>query len=92
MLTSYGFFVAVWLAVSSELGYYRQLYGPQVLLLLNIAYYAPSIPLLVLSSFFDEALEESLGLARTILVRLVVGLVGYGLICAGFPFMPEKLG
>lgn len=82
----------MWLAVSSELGYYRELYGPQVLLLLNIAYYAPSIPLLILSSFFDEALEEKLGLARTILVRLVVGLVGYGVIAAGFPFLPAKLG
>ncbi|KAH7618705.1 hypothetical protein Ndes2526B_g05622 [Nannochloris sp. 'desiccata'] len=84
-------YTSVWLAVSSELGYYRFLYGPQVLLYLNIAYYAPSIPLLILSSFFDEDLEAALGTAKTILVRLLVGLVGYGLVCAWFPFMPQHL-
>jgi hypothetical protein len=81
----------VWLAVSSELGYYRSLYGPEVLLYLNIAYYAPSIPLLLFSSFFDESLEAKLGTAKTILARLLVGLVGYGLVCAWFPFMPQHL-
>ncbi|KAL4536025.1 hypothetical protein Ndes2526A_g05574 [Nannochloris sp. 'desiccata'] len=55
------------------------------------AYYAPSIPLLILSSFFDEDLEAALGTAKTILVRLLVGLVGYGLVCAWFPFMPQHL-
>jgi hypothetical protein len=81
----------VWLAVSSELGYYRHLYGPQVLLYLNIAYYAPSIPLLLFSSFFDESLENALGIAKTILLRLLVGLVGYITIAAWFPFMPQHL-
>jgi hypothetical protein len=54
-------FTSVWIAVSSNLTEYKQLYGPQVLLQLNIAYYVPSIPLLLLSSFFDEALERKLG-------------------------------
>ena len=30
-------------------------------------------------------------MARTILVRLVVALLGYGAICAAFPFLPERL-
>jgi hypothetical protein len=81
----------VWLAVSSELGYYRSLYGPEVLLYLNIAYYAPSIPLLLFSSFFDETLEAAFGTAKTILARLLFGLVGYGFVCAWFPFMPLHL-
>lgn len=29
------------------------------------------------------------GVARTILTRLLLGLVGYGFVCAWFPFMPE---
>lgn len=29
------------------------------------------------------------GVARTILTRLLLGLVGYGAVCAFFPFMPE---
>lgn len=31
------------------------------------------------------------GVAKTILVRLLVGLVGYGAVCAWFPFMPEQI-
>ena len=77
--------------MTSELGHFSHLYGPQVLLYMNIAYYAPSIPLLIFQSFFDEALEASLGLARTILLRLVVGLSSYGIICAWFPFMPQDI-
>ncbi|KAI7843994.1 hypothetical protein COHA_002532 [Chlorella ohadii] len=84
-------FTSAWLAVSSQLDYYRKLHGPQVLLQLNIAYYLPSIPLLVVSAFLDKPLEERLGVARTILTRLLVGLVGYGAVCASFPFMPERI-
>lgn len=82
---------AVWLAVSSELGYYRTLYGPQVLLWLNIAYCTPSIPLLIFQSFFDERLEARLGVARTIFIRLLLGLIGYGLLAACFPFLPINI-
>lgn len=109
---------------------------------LNIAYYLPSIPLLIVSAFLDKPLEARLGgcyplaawhplaacqaafdwgvlvsslpaslpavchapstsparcagrpplagVARTILTRLLLGLVGYGAVCAWFPFMPE---
>lgn len=69
----------------------RQLYGPQILLQLNIAYYAPSIPLLLFQGFFDEALEVKFGVSKTILLRLVPGLAGYCAICAAFPFLPQHL-
>lgn len=31
------------------------------------------------------------GVARTILVRLLLGLVGYGAVTAWFPFMPDHI-
>ena len=31
------------------------------------------------------------GVARTILCRLVVGLVGYAAVCIAFPFLPPKI-
>lgn len=36
-----------WTALSSELGYLKSLHGANVLLFLNIAYFAPSLPILV---------------------------------------------
>ena len=51
-----------WFTVSSLLGYYALLYGPQILLLMNIAYYLPSIPLLLLSAFCDEWLDKTFGM------------------------------
>eukprot|EP00887_Chlorella_sp_A99_P002817 scaffold6.g2817.t1 len=84
-------YTSVWLAVSSQLGYYRKLHGPQVLLQLNLAYFLPSIPLLVLSAYLDRSLEKRFGVARTILGRLLVGLLGYGFVCASFPFQPSTI-
>lgn len=117
-------FTSAWVAVSSQLGYYRRLHGPAVLLQLNIAYFLPSIPLLIVSAFLDKPLEARLGgycccntwppprclwpaqqangfcdlwhvaragVAKTILVRLLVGLVGYCAVCVWFPFMPEHI-
>lgn len=49
------------LQVSSLLGHYARLYGPQILLLMNIFYYLPSIPLLLLSAMCDEALDRAFG-------------------------------
>ena len=54
-------FTSAWLAVSSQLAYYRRVHGPVVLLQLNIAYYLPSIPLLIVSAFLDKPLEARLG-------------------------------
>ena len=49
------------MTIISQLGYYKILYGPQVLLQMNIAYFLPSIPLLGLSSQFDERLDQKFG-------------------------------
>lgn len=113
-------FTSAWVAVSSQLGYYRKLHGPAVLLQvgfrgwskatcisqcltgadvnrwsaehrllalhltfqcprpaypavrapppplvqLNIAYFLPSIPLLIVSAFLDRPLEARLGVLR----------------------------
>lgn len=50
-----------WFTVSSFLGHYALLYGPQILLMMNIAYYLPSIPLLMFSAFCDEWLDKTFG-------------------------------
>ncbi|KAL3137216.1 hypothetical protein ABBQ32_006768 [Trebouxia sp. C0010 RCD-2024] len=84
-------FTMVWMLIISQLGYYKLLYGPQVLLQMNIAYFLPSIPLLGLSSQFDERLDQKFGVARTILARLLIGLGGCALICAAIPFEPTDL-
>lgn len=55
-------FTMVWMLIISQLGYYKLLYGPQVLLQMNIAYFLPSIPLLGLSSQFDERLDQKFGM------------------------------
>ena len=50
-----------WMAVSSLLGYYKLLYGPQILLQMNIAYGFPSMPLLLVSSMLDRWLDRRFG-------------------------------
>ena len=59
-------YTSVWLAVSSQLGWYRHLHGPQVLLQLNLAYFLPSIPLLVVSAYLDRPLEARFGKRRCV--------------------------
>eukprot|EP00884_Botryococcus_braunii_P018331 jgi/Botrbrau1/5181/Bobra.0172s0051.1 len=78
-----------WMTISSLLGYYSDLYGPQVLLLMNVAYFLLSIPLLILSSLLDEFLEAKVGVCRNLLGRMIFGLLGCALICSAFPFLPE---
>ena len=63
-------FTMVWMTIISQLGYYKILYGPQVLLQMNIAYFLPSIPLLGLSSQFDEQLDQKFGKAFCTLAAL----------------------
>ncbi|KAK9804063.1 hypothetical protein WJX73_000717 [Symbiochloris irregularis] len=82
-------YTIAWMAMSSLLGWYKDLYGPQVLLLMNVAYFLPSIPLLVASSLLDAWLEDKFGLPKTVLGRLLVGLGGCAVICASFPFLPR---
>ena len=54
-------YTSTWIAISSQLAYWRRLYGPQVLLQLNLAYYLPSIPLLAVSALTDKLLTRKLG-------------------------------
>ena len=78
-------FTAGWMTVSSLLGHYKLKYGPQILLQMNIAYFLPSIPLLILSSFLDDWLDKRFGIAKTILARLLFGLGGCATITAVWP-------
>lgn len=52
------------MTLSSLLNDYSALYGPSSLLLMNIAYFLPSIPLLLVSSFADEWLNQRFGAPR----------------------------
>jgi len=82
----------VWIIITSELGYYSHLYGPQVLLQLNLAFYLPSIPVLVLMGQLEPLLSDLLGPTASMAVRLMAGLGGCAALCAAFPFLPTRLG
>lgn len=38
-----------WVLITSELGYYSLWFGPQILLELTMAFYVPSLPVLIIS-------------------------------------------
>lgn len=71
-------YTVAWMLISSLLGWYRVLYGPQILLLMNLAYFLPSIPLLVTSSLLDAWLEQRYGKA----ILLVTALLTFCLVYA----------
>lgn len=48
-----------WTALSSELGTLKALHGANVLLFLNIAYFAPSLPILVTQLVLKSSLNVS---------------------------------
>ena len=54
-------FTIGFMTVSSQLAYYKLVYGPAILLEMNIAYFLPSIPLLLVSSFLDDRLDKQFG-------------------------------
>ena len=62
-----------WTAISSMLAFYKQLYGPQILLQLNTAYFLPSIPILLIQTQCDAQINRSLGIATATAVRLFIG-------------------
>ena len=74
-----------WTAISSLLAQFSRDFGPQVLLHLNVAYFLPSIPVLLLQSAFQERIEARFGLAGSALARFCVGLGGLVLLTAVFP-------
>ena len=67
-------FTAGWTAISSLIGYYKALYGPHMLLHLNLAYFLPSLPTLVLQSVWDARLDGKYGIAKAATVRLCLGM------------------
>lgn len=84
-------YTIVWMALCSELNTFRTLYGPSVLLKMNIVYYVPSIPLLILSSYVDEPLDKYFGVAMTVLLRLLIGNGACAVIAFIFPFEPHRV-
>lgn len=78
---------AVWLAIGSQLGYFRDMYGPQIFLLMNTIYYAPSIPILLVECLSNVSLEKRLGLPNSILMRAVAALTCYAILTGMFPFV-----
>ncbi|DBA76842.1 TPA: hypothetical protein ACH3X2_008857 [Trebouxia sp. C0005] len=79
-------FTAGWTAISSLIGYYKALYGPHMLLHLNLAYFLPSLPPLILQSVWDAKLDGKYGIAKAATVRLCLGVGGSAVICAIYPF------
>ncbi len=56
-----------------------------MLLHLNVAYFFPSIPVLLLQSAFQERIEQRFGLAGSALARFSIGLGALVLLTASFP-------
>ena len=67
-------FTAGWTAISSLIGYYKALYGPHMLLHLNLAYFLPRLPTLILQSVWDARLDSKYGIAKAATVRLCSGM------------------
>ncbi|KXZ43097.1 hypothetical protein GPECTOR_102g50 [Gonium pectorale] len=81
-------FTVLWILVTSQLGHYSKLFGPQILLQLNLAFYLPSIPVLLLSGSLERALDARLGPIGSIAARLNAGLGGCLALAALFPLLP----
>eukprot|EP00201_Polytomella_parva_P020566 CAMPEP_0175045602 /NCGR_PEP_ID=MMETSP0052_2-20121109/4523_1 /TAXON_ID=51329 ORGANISM="Polytomella parva, Strain SAG 63-3" /NCGR_SAMPLE_ID=MMETSP0052_2 /ASSEMBLY_ACC=CAM_ASM_000194 /LENGTH=348 /DNA_ID=CAMNT_0016309169 /DNA_START=80 /DNA_END=1123 /DNA_ORIENTATION=- len=81
-------FMELWILVTSQLTYYSRLYGAQILLQLNLAFYVPSIPVLVLSGQVEKVLDDRFGKTMSMMIRLNTGLAGCLIMCAAFPFLP----
>lgn len=64
--------------MSSELTYYTSLYGPEILLLLNVAYFVPSVPIMVLQTLTDTAFDRAFGVASATAYRFVIGASCFG--------------
>jgi hypothetical protein len=64
-----------WTAISSLLGQFSvQFNQPAILLWLNLAYFLPSVPALLLHSSLQDRLEQRLGLPRAAMARWGVGI------------------
>ncbi|GIM13312.1 hypothetical protein Vretimale_16452 [Volvox reticuliferus] len=65
-----------WTAISSLLSQYSKAYGPDILLQLNVAYFFPSIPVLMFQAVFNDRMDRRLGLPMGALLRFTLGLGG----------------
>eukprot|EP00882_Tetradesmus_deserticola_P033795 GHRQ01038630.1.p1 GENE.GHRQ01038630.1~~GHRQ01038630.1.p1 ORF type:complete len:121 (+),score=41.64 GHRQ01038630.1:405-767(+) len=84
-----------WIIMLSQLAHYSKIYGPQVLLQLNIAYYLPSIPILLLLGHVEKALDAQFGSTASMAIRLTLGksvtlraVLCYNLLCVAPPPWP----
>ncbi|GIL56538.1 hypothetical protein Vafri_11895 [Volvox africanus] len=80
--------MVLWILVTSQLGHYSKLFGPQILLQLNLAFYLPSIPVLIVSGSLERVLDARLGPIGSIALRLNSGLAGCLSLAAMFPLLP----
>lgn len=74
-----------WTSISSLLEDLGEVYGPEVLLHLNVAYFFPSIPILVLQTVLNDALIRRFGLPQITLSKFVLGLGGLAVCSYQFP-------
>ncbi|GLC52618.1 hypothetical protein PLESTB_000649700 [Pleodorina starrii] len=74
-----------WTAISSLLSQYSKAYGPGILLQLNVAYFFPSIPVLMLQAVFNDRMDRRLGLPGGALLRFSLGLGGLVALTRYFP-------
>ncbi|EFJ40464.1 hypothetical protein VOLCADRAFT_99745 [Volvox carteri f. nagariensis] len=81
-------FMVLWIQVTSQLGHYSKLFGPQILLQLNLAFYLPSIPILLLSGSLERSLDARVGPIGSIALRLHAGLAACLALAALFPLLP----
>jgi hypothetical protein len=80
-----------WILLCANLGPLSRQYGPQVLLQLNVAFYVPSIPVLLLAARLEALLDRSFGAAASLAARLLAGLAGCAAVSAGLPFLRPGL-
>lgn len=92
------FFIAVsnlaaWNAVLVSITGFQRKFGPDILLDMTWAFFAPSIPILLLSSNFDHRLDSTFGLFRCTSARMLLSQGVITAICVVMPFQPpDNLG
>ena len=67
-----------WSAVSSELARFAATFGSGVLLQLNLAFFLPSVPLLLLQAALDQRIDARFGRLRSNFFRVTAGGCGRG--------------
>eukprot|EP00892_Ulva_mutabilis_P004024 jgi/Ulvmu1/1994/UM012_0156.1 len=80
-------FTMPWVALSSELGHLKMLHGPNFLLYLNLAYFAPSLPTLLLQLTFDQGYNKYFGTAVATLIRQGCAQMVCAVCCVALPLL-----